>query len=150
MTRLSSPMERALAGLSRLVMDVNVLSYAGRSSTVLVDFSLATPTATDIGTVLDNFAVIMGGNANDVLKASSLRGTVLIGNGGDDVLSVAPNAMCFSVELGPTPWKEEATMTSSSVPPLSTTPISWGSREFGPSGSPPTLHESHRLPPGYD
>ncbi len=65
----------------------NTLSYRQRNTGVAVNLSTSMPTATSVGTVVDSFSMLVGGNGNDNLIGSLSRGMVLVGLAGNDSLT---------------------------------------------------------------
>lgn len=65
----------------------NALSYEARTGAVSVNLAATTPIATDIATLLDRFAILIGGSGSDILTGSSARSMVIVGGTGNDTIT---------------------------------------------------------------
>ncbi len=65
---------------------INSLSYELRPTAISVNLATATPTATGIGTIVDKFAIIVGGAGGDTLTGGN-NGSLIFGGGGNDQIT---------------------------------------------------------------
>ncbi len=65
----------------------NTLSYANRISSVNVNLSTSTPSATNVSRLNDGFNILIGGGGNDNLTGSATRSMVIVGGAGNDTIT---------------------------------------------------------------
>jgi Ca2+-binding RTX toxin-like protein len=64
----------------------NVLDYTLFSTAINVDLTSGMLKGTNVGGLVDSFALVMGGSGADTIKGSTTRSMILVGNGGSDAL----------------------------------------------------------------
>ena len=65
---------------------LNTLSYEFRPTSVSVNMAAVTPVATNVGSIVDKFSIIVGGSAGDSLIGGN-NGALIFGGGGNDQIT---------------------------------------------------------------